>query len=248
MTEKTRILFLAASPKNTTALRLEEEIREIEEKIWNGTQREAFALIPVLAVRATDLQDALLKHRPHIVHFSGHGNSAGGIYLENQHGSRKVLSRKALTELFIILKREIRIVALNVCYSRDHAESITQLIDFAIGMNGAIDDASAIVFSAYFYQSLAHGGSVKEAFDLARNQLSMAGMRGAKIPELFTRNGIDAAKSYLIREQSEPTERPMERKREGGSGQRNVSVASIGGDGIIITGDSGSVNMSKRDK
>ncbi len=247
MTEKIRILFLAASPKNITALRLEEEIREIEEKIWKGTQREAFALIPVLAVRPTDLQDALLKHRPHIVHFSGHGNRAGGVYLESHYGSSKVVSRKALTELFTILKREIRIVALNVCHSRDHAESITQLIDFAIGMNGAIEDSSAIVFSAYFYQSLAHGCSVKEAFDLARNQLSMAGMRGAKTPELFVRDGIDATKSYLIEECRETAERSDERKPGSASGQRNVSVGSIG-DGVIITGDSNSVSMSKRNK
>lgn len=248
MTEKIRILFLAANPKNTSALRLEEEIREIEEKIWKGTQRDAFRLIPVLAVRATDLQDALLKHRPHMVHFSGHGNHAGDIYLENRAGVGKRVSQKALTELFSLLKREIRIVALNVCHSRDQAESLTQVIDFAIGMNGAIEDASAIAFAAYFYQSLAFGCSVQEAFNLARNHLSLAGLRGAKTPELFMREGMEAANAYLIEEPSQPAEKLAERKPESASGQRNVSVGAIGGDGLIITGDSNSVNMTKRDK
>lgn len=236
MKEKIRILILAANPRNTTPLRLEEEIREIEEKIWKGTQRDAFSLIPALAVRVTDLQDALLKHRPHIVHVSGHGNDAGGIYLENDAGNSKVVSRKALTRLFNILKREIRVIVLNVCNSADQAKLLADAVGFAIGMNGTIHDKSAIVFAAHFYKSLAFGCSIKEAFELAQSQLAMAGIRGVNTPQLLVREGMDAATFHLVQEQSKEAETATATKPEDPSGQRSINAGTIN-HSINVTGD-----------
>ena len=66
-----------------------------------------------------------------------------------------------LTAILRIFKGDIRIVLLNVCYSKSYAEVISQEIDFVIGMDGTIEEA-AIIFASYFYQALASGRSVSD--------------------------------------------------------------------------------------
>src|SRR5260370_25335238 len=74
MTEKVRILSLAAKPKDSSKLRLDEEIREIHAKIRVAEFRDAFDLVSRWAVRPLDLLQAFNEVQPHIVHFSGHGS------------------------------------------------------------------------------------------------------------------------------------------------------------------------------
>src|SRR5437588_4246939 len=97
MHEKIRILFLAANPVDTTRLRLDKEIREIENKIQIGTNRDSFELISSWSLRASDLQESLLRYKPQIVHFSGHGSSNQEIILEDNFGNSKPVSKEALS-------------------------------------------------------------------------------------------------------------------------------------------------------
>jgi tetratricopeptide (TPR) repeat protein len=195
-----KILFLAANPVDVvTRLRIDIEIREISERIRMGPLRGQLDLVPELAVRAGDLQEALLRNQPDIVHFSGHCNPTGGIVLEDEAGKRKLVESNALCDLFAILKDNIRVVVLNACYAQDLAQALSRTIDFTIGMKEAIDDKAAIIFSAHFYQSLAHGRPVKEAFELAVNQLELEGLEVAHAPALMVREGVDASRSWIIK-------------------------------------------------
>ncbi len=199
MTSKVKILFLAANPVDVRSrLRLDEEIREIDEKISRGTLRNMVELASEWAVRTSDLQRVLLKHRPDIVHFSGHGRESEEIVVEDQNGHSKGVSPEALTDLFGILRDNIRIVVLNACYAEEQARSLSRNIDCTIGMSTAIGDNAAIIFSAHFYQSLAFGRSVKEAFQLAVNQIRLEGVDGADIPRLLPRDGLDADGLFII--------------------------------------------------
>ena len=191
---KVKILFLAANPVDVvTRLRVEQEFSEIQKKIHLGPQGNQITLVSELAVTAGDLQAALLRHKPDIVHFSGHCSKTGEIVLEDKNGNSQVVSRKALSNLFGILKANIRVVLLNACYAIDQAQALTRTIDCAIGMNDEIEDRAALVFAAYFYQSLAFGCSVEEAFKLAQNQLEIESFEGADIPELLVRDGANPA-------------------------------------------------------
>src|SRR5262249_45142189 len=77
-TENTVIksLFLAANPARTY-LALDEEVRAIDAKIRGAEHRDRLSLLPHLAVRLDDLSGILLRHKPHVVHFSGHGTPSG---------------------------------------------------------------------------------------------------------------------------------------------------------------------------
>jgi hypothetical protein len=55
-----KILILAANPKNTEKLRLDEEMREIQAGLERARKREQFDLIPRWAVRPQDLLRALV--------------------------------------------------------------------------------------------------------------------------------------------------------------------------------------------
>jgi tetratricopeptide (TPR) repeat protein len=197
--DKVKILFLAANPDDVIApLRIDQEIREISQKIRLGTLRDQLQLVPEGAVRAGDLQELLMRHEPDIVHFSGHNTQSSGIVLEDKDGKRKVVSREALAELFRILKGNIRVVVLNACYAKDQAQALASTIDFTIGMGAPIEDKDATIFAAHFYQSLAFGYSVTDAFDLAVNQLKLEGSGVAHVPILLKRKGANS-KSRIVK-------------------------------------------------
>jgi hypothetical protein len=60
----TRILFLAANPKDTPPQRLDEDIRTIEERIRLADLRNLFEVIHEPALRTTDLHYAFCGTNP----------------------------------------------------------------------------------------------------------------------------------------------------------------------------------------
>jgi hypothetical protein len=189
---KSTILFLAANPSGTTQLALDEECRQITEKIRAGDRRD-LQLITRWAVRPDDLLQHLHEHRPHVVHFSGHGTASEELVLLDKDRKPKPVSVQALRQLFGTLKDNIRVVLLNACFSRPQAEAITEVIDCAIGMNRAIGDDAAIAFAAAFYQALSFDRSVDVAFESGKAALMLAGIAEEQTPELLCKEGVDPA-------------------------------------------------------
>ena len=100
--EKVKILFLAANPSRDLRLddlRLDEEFREIDGRIQKSKYRDALELIPCSAVRPDDLPSALLRHQPHILHFSGHGSPSDGLFLLDDDSNPLPVSQAALVNL-----------------------------------------------------------------------------------------------------------------------------------------------------
>jgi len=200
-----KVLFLASDPFKQNPLALDEEIRAITAKIRSAEYRDALELVSAWAVRPDDLQQLLLQHRPHVVHFSGHGSQAEQLILKDQNGQPKPVSKPALVGLFKVLKDDIRVAVLNACHSKPQAEAIANVIDCAIGMNAAIGDAAAIVFAAAFYRALGFGKSVQTAFELGTNALMLESIPEEETPELLVRNGVDASQVFLLNPRLEGT-------------------------------------------
>lgn len=198
MAEKTRILFLAANPKDTNALRLDEEIREIQARIRAADFRDHFDLASRWAVRPDDLLQALNEVRPHVVHFSGHGSKAAELILEDRDGKAMPVSEAALVALFRTLKDNIRLVLLNACHSEAQAKAISGEIECTVGMNQAVGDEAAVTFAAWFYGALAFGRSVGEAFEQGRTALMLHGIPEESTPVLLVRPGADALRVSLV--------------------------------------------------
>jgi hypothetical protein len=192
MSNKVKILFLAANPKDTSQLRLDEEIREIHAKIRAAEFRDSFELLSRWAVRPLDLLQAFNEVQPHIVHFSGHGCRKAELILEDNDGNAKPVSEVALVSLFKNVKDNIRLVLLNACHSEHQARAISQQIECTVGMNVAIGDEAAIIFASMFYGALAFGRSVGQAFEQGRTALMLQGIAEENTPVLLTRPGVDA--------------------------------------------------------
>ena len=94
-----KILILAANPTNTNQLRLDEEVREIENSHKQATNREEVEIISKWAVRVDDLRRELLYHKPNVVHFCGHGEGDDGLVLEDDNGQMQLVSNESLGEV-----------------------------------------------------------------------------------------------------------------------------------------------------
>ncbi|WP_437907244.1 CHAT domain-containing protein [Sorangium sp. So ce327] len=208
-----KILFLGANPFDTTRLALDREIREITRRLRASPHAERFELVHEWALRVGDIQAALLRHRPQVVHFSGHGRAgvghAGGpagmtrelpatepttgncseILVENDAGAAVPIATSALAELFRIVGG-VRCVVLNACHSAAQGEALRKQVDFVLGMGHAIQDEAAIAFAWAFYQGLGFGEPVDKAFELGKNQIHLAGSLDIDVPKLLVREGI----------------------------------------------------------
>ncbi|WP_341527372.1 CHAT domain-containing protein [Nostoc sp. UHCC 0302] len=180
-----KILFLAANPSDTTHLRLDQESRSIDQALRQAEFGDKFEVIQHWAVRVSDLQGLLLRHKPDIVHFTGHGSEDSEIILEDNFGNYHPVSVRAFSQLFSILKDNIRCVVLNACYSEPQAKAIAQHIDGVVGMSTEITDESALSFATAFYQSLGYGRDLKTAFDLGCLQIDMENLDEQYTPQLL---------------------------------------------------------------
>ncbi len=207
------ILFLAANPTNTQPLRLDKEIRSIDQALLQAKFRDKFDLVQQWAVRIKDLQGHLLRYEPDIVHFSGHGSRTSEIILEDISGRSHPVSGKALSELFRVLKENIRCVVLNACYSEPQAKAIAQHIDCVIGMSKAIRDSAAINFARSFYRALAFGKDVKTAFDLGCVEIDMANLNEQDTPKLLCQKG-DPKKIVFVESLHARMESPAQKLKQ----------------------------------
>lgn len=205
------ILFLAANPKDTPQLKLDEEVRAIRRKLRESMYRDSFRIEQVWAARVSEIQESLLQYKPHIVHFSGHGSGLSELVFEDAQGRSKSVEVNSLRELFSLLKHNIRCVVLNACYSDKQAKAIAEHIDCVIGMSQGISDGDAISFSGAFYHALGCGESLVAAFRLGRNNIKLENQSDDDTLQFITYTGNVAPIIHTsgIRDTTSPTtERP----------------------------------------
>jgi hypothetical protein len=191
MTEKVRILFLSANPSTTGWISVDEEAREISERIQEGPYRDNFELHKHTAIRPNDIQKFLLMHRPHIVHFSGHGHKTQKLILGGSSERGKPIDQQGLAQVLGLYKRYLRLVVLNSCFTDAMARSIADAIDYSVGTRKAIGDKAGVAFAGAFYRALGFGTSVKEAFASAKAELRLTKMPRSRGIELFVRAGLN---------------------------------------------------------
>ncbi len=168
-----KILVLASNPQGTDQLRLDKEIRAIQDAFTTGEKREKFTVIPRVAVKISDLQSFLRREKPRIVHFCGHGTGNQGLVLTAESGEKQSVGTEALADLFRLFATKVECVVLNACYSRVQGEAINQHINYVIGTKKAILDEAAIAFAKGFYEALSDGESIDTAYKYGCNRIQL---------------------------------------------------------------------------
>jgi hypothetical protein len=201
-----RVLFLAANPEGTAALRLDQEVKAISEAIRCSHLGPYFEVRQSWAVGDRELQDGILRWQPDIVHLSGHGAPGGRLLLEDDPllrdlGGHLPLAGRpsevdpqvhALAQVFAAARGHIRCLVLNACHSEAAAQAIAQQVGCVVGMSQSVADAAAIRFSWAFYNALGYGLSVKAAFEMGTAQMGMISQDQGEIPRLLVA-GVDPA-------------------------------------------------------
>ncbi|MEJ1935338.1 CHAT domain-containing protein [Nostoc sp. NIES-2111] len=200
------ILILTANPQGTSQLRLDQEVRDIEEGLHRAKNRDQFVVESMFAVRPRDIQRAMLDINPSIVHFSGHGTGDEGLVFEEETGSTELVDREALAGLFELFAQTVECVVLNGCYSEVQAHAIAQHINYVIGMKQAIGDKAAIEFAVGFYDALGAGRDVEFAHKLGCAAIRLAGIPEQLTPVLKKKPNIE--KMVSIEEQPPVTNKP----------------------------------------
>jgi hypothetical protein len=168
MSETRRILFVAANPRKTAALQLEEEVRALEKCLRPGR----LEVRPLFAAEWARIIRSYVADRPNIIHFSGHHTPELGIVLEKD-GQPHPLDDTIIADLFRNndAKPSPLLVFLNACNTKSLAERLREHVDCVICTRNVVRDATAVSFSQMFYQLLSEGASAQEAFDGSVNAL-----------------------------------------------------------------------------
>ncbi len=204
VTNRKTILFLASNPTDTGKLQLEKELVNITTSLQE--KQLSFTVYQKWATKANEVQLEIVKRKPAILHFSGHGlgesyqgsraigrpsQIESGLIFQDASGNTKVMETKDLKRMFeIFAKNNMKIgtVVLNACYSAEQAKAIMPFVDYVVGMTTAVGDEAAIVFAKEFYAILGETDNVEMAFDLAVNAISIENLKEEDTPKLFPRD------------------------------------------------------------
>ena len=234
MRSRTRILFLSANPWTTSRILVDEEAREISEKLQQGAYRDRFELQNHAATRVVDLQRLLMTYKPNIVHFSVHGSKNHKLLLGGTPGRGREVDRSGLVDLFALYRKHVRLVFLNACFTQIQAQSLCGVIDYSVGTEKMIGDKNGVAFAGAFYRALSFGKSVREAFQSARVELGLTKMRRSIALELFMRDGLRRDDSFPKTRTRGDRQRPVRQAKA-----RTSSVGSVRAEAIVSQRRSG---------
>lgn len=198
--EEITVAFFATDPATASEHRLllDEEVREIHQKIRLSDHRDAVKLESRWALRPGDILQYLNELKPTIVHFSGHGSDHDELVLQDRNGDAALVSMNSIVSTFELYE-SVRLVFFNTCHSYNQAAACTLYVDAAIGMNQSIGDNAARTFSAQFYSAIGFGNSIPNAFKQAKTALMLEGILEESTPELYLRDGINESDLTLVK-------------------------------------------------
>ena len=179
-----KVLIITANPVDTVQIQIQDEVRKIRDALERSIYKHQIDVYLEWGVRIGDIRRAMLKYRPNLVHFSGHGIENKGIALEDEGGKAKIVSGESLASLFKLFP-EVECVLLNACYSETQAKAIAQHVSCVIGVKQAIGDEIAIKFALGFYDAIGAGESIEFAYHMGRNSIEMEGFTVDLAPVLL---------------------------------------------------------------
>ena len=179
------VLFVAS---NATAIKFD-FATELERLQAAREQTDgSFTLTARWSVSADDLIRLLKEHGPDVVHLLSPGvNPANHALMLDRGGQVEYVSPAAFAKIFDLPQTKApSLVVLNTCHSLKHAEAIAPRVGAVVAMKDMIYDSAAIEFATDFYQSLAFGSSVREAFEQGRQAVARVAPEQIDQPVLLT--------------------------------------------------------------
>lgn len=194
-----KVAFILASPVGAVGINVGLDFREAVAAVQASEHRSKLHLVPFLAAHPGMLLDALNKHRPEIVHFSGHGGDEALLF--DHHDAQAVggfeVDFTAVNCMLAATDNPPKLLILAACETVDGAEQFLETVEIVIAMSASVSDAAAATFSARFYSAVVEGQSVGKAFEQAKAYMKAIGVIGADLPTLFSAKGVEPDKVIL---------------------------------------------------
>jgi len=191
-----RLLFLRANPLDAQQgmLPIDSEIKKIKRALeWREGE---FDMHDEGALEMEDFSRHLLKNRPNLLHFSGHGSNRGSLLWERGDSTKVYMKPEQIAPIIADLDT-VSCVILNACYSTTLADLLAERGIVVIGMSQSVSNESATHFARGFYQALAFGENVAHAFKFATHEIGLSGATDeAHIPQI--KNSERASKLYFF--------------------------------------------------
>jgi hypothetical protein len=161
-----KLLALLSNPDDEVKLRMDRELKEINARLSYKVLHD-FDCKQLSAVNVDELPGVLIREKPDLLHFSGHGTKSQ-LCFEDKMGKSKNVSNEALENIFKETGKYITSLMINACNSATLAQKISVFIPHVIGFPDIIEDEYAEVFSKTFYEVLSLGHNFGSAFELAK--------------------------------------------------------------------------------
>lgn len=197
--EKLRILMLGASSEGD--LRVTREHTRIRKAVEAAWHRDLVEIDVRLSATTQDLQEGIAKFRPHVVHFSGHGDEQLISFEDDvdEFHEGVVVTANAFASACEATDHPPTLIVFNACSSAGTADALVhRFAPLAIGMAGNIDDGDALNYATALYSSIANGQSVRSAHMAGKAAIELAG-GDHDLPYLAASPGVDAGAVLLVK-------------------------------------------------
>lgn len=177
------VAISGAVPDGASELDVDREWQLLEHDALGESIRRGLIAIDRVPASMPAIGRALRSSEYHVFHYIGHSGfsqGASALWMEDEHGGEQAWPGNALGQK-LGPHRTLRLAVFNSCEgarqsATDHFAGIAPSlirkgIPAVIGMQFAITDGAAILFSKSFYEALADGEPVDRAVWIARNEI-----------------------------------------------------------------------------
>jgi hypothetical protein len=197
--KRLNVLYLTANPDDTNVLRVDKEVKRVQEEIRGSKFRDNIEVQYRPAADFDSLFHGLNDFRPGIVHFSGHGHEDGIAF---DHGDitksqAKIVTFDLLGKALAATDNPPEVIVLSACKSAGAKKAFFPPAKAMIVMRESVSDSAAATFATKFYAAIAGGQPVSAAFEQGRVAVEFASIDEGNTPELVVAKGIDPAKLVL---------------------------------------------------
>ena len=192
--------MLGASPEGD--LRVTREHTRIRKAVEAALHRDQVEIEVRLSATTQDLQEGIAKFRPHVVHFSGHGDEQLISFEDDVDDFHDgvVVTASAFASACEATDHPPTLIVFNACSSAGTADALVhRFAPLAIGMAGNIDDGDALSYATALYSSIANGHSVRSAHMAGKAAIELTG-GDHDLPYLAASPGVDAGAVFLVKE------------------------------------------------
>lgn len=179
--EPVRILVAGVSAYGLSTPNFDKEYRTIEEALLKtGLEQDLrFDIFPLRATTHQLLQKNVYDYQPHIIHFVTHG-AQGKHYLETSDGQPIQIPGSLLASALNAGSESLCLFVSTACMAmQENPDSniwglgriLSEIVPITIGMQIAITEEAALIFTNEFYSSLGASSTVLKAFTQARERI-----------------------------------------------------------------------------